>query len=86
MICYLTMAEVLDLHAKLIQQSGGSAGILDAGLIDSALCQPQATFGGQDLYPTLAEKAAALGFSLVLNHAFVDGNKGLHMPRWKPSW
>jgi len=72
---YLDTDEVIRLHEMLIQQSGGSAGIRDRGLIDSALFQPQATFGGQDLYPTIAEKAAALGFSLAMNHAFIDGNK-----------
>ena len=50
-------------------------GVRDAGAVESAVAQPQMTFGGEDLYPTLAEKAAALGFSLVKNHAFADANK-----------
>lgn len=72
---YLTTDEVIQLQERLIQTSGGSPGIRDRGLIDSAVFQPQATFGGQDLLPTIVEKAAALGFSLAMNHAFVDGNK-----------
>jgi death-on-curing protein len=72
---YLALDEVIQLHEQLILLSGGSSGILDRGLIESALYQPQATFGGHDLCPTLEEKAAVLAFSLALNHAFVDGNK-----------
>jgi len=72
---YLTVAEVIDLQVAIILQSGGSPGIRDRGLIDSALAQPRAAFGGQELHPTLVEKAAALGYSLAMNHAFVDGNK-----------
>ena len=75
MIRYVTLEEVLELHRLLLEQSGGLAGIRDLGALDSALAQPQMAFGGQELYPGLAEKAAALGFSLVCNHAFVDGNK-----------
>jgi death-on-curing protein len=72
---YLTTDEVIQLHEWIIQQTGGGAGIIDRGLIDSAVYQPQATFGGHDLCPTLADKAAALATSLTLNHGFVDGNK-----------
>ena len=72
---YLTTDEVVRLHGLLIQQSGGSPGVRDRGLVDSAVYQPRATFGGHELHPTLAEKAAALGYSLAMNHAFVDGNK-----------
>jgi death on curing protein len=71
----LTLDEVLDLHRLLITQSGGSLGIRDLGALESALAQPRMTFGGEDLYPTVVEKAAALGFSLVNNHPFLDGNK-----------
>lgn len=66
---------VLEQHADLIRETGGSAGIRDLGLLASALAQPEMTWGGQDLYPTLPEKAAVLAFSLVSNHPFVDGNK-----------
>jgi len=72
---YLGVEEVVLLHESLILQSGGSPGIRDAGLIDSAVQQPRATFGGVELYPTLVEKAAALACSLAKNHAFVDGNE-----------
>jgi death-on-curing protein len=72
---YLTLGEVVDLHRRVLAQSGGASGIRDLGLLESALAQPAATFGGADLHATVIEKAAALGFSLVANHAFVDGNK-----------
>ena len=72
---YLTVAEVLSLHQLLIEQTGGAAGIGDLGALQSAVAQPQMTFRGDDLYPSLAEKAAALCFSLVANHPFLDGNK-----------
>lgn len=72
---YLTLEEVLLLHARLIQRTGGSGGVRDLGLLDSALARPQATFGGEDLYPSLWSKAAALMHSLIKNHPFVDGNK-----------
>ena len=72
---WLQLAEVLELHRRLIDQSGGKAGIRDLGLLEASLAQPRQTFGGIDLYPELIEKAAALGFSLIQNHPFVDGNK-----------
>jgi death-on-curing protein len=72
---YLTLAEVIELHQALIQQAGGEWGIRDAGGLESALAQPRMTFDGKELYPTLVEKAVALGFSLIQNHPFVDGNK-----------
>lgn len=72
---YLTLEEVLDLHARVLQQSGGMPGVRDQNALDSAIVQPMMAFGGQDLYPTMADKAAALGFSLVMNHPFFDGNK-----------
>jgi death-on-curing protein len=72
---YLTLAEVLFLYRQIIAQSGGTAGLLDKAALESALAQPRMTFGGQELYPTIASKAAALGFSLITNHPFVDGNK-----------
>jgi death-on-curing protein len=74
-IRYLVLDEVLKLHHRLIEQSGGTTGIRDLGGLESALAQPQMTFSGQELYPTIAEKAAALGFSLIMNHPFLDGNK-----------
>ena len=72
---YLSVTEVLDLHQRLIQQSGGSEGLRDRGALVSAVRQPQMEFGGEELYSSTAEKAAALGFALIQNHPFVDGNK-----------
>jgi len=72
---YLTLGEVVTLHRRVLAQSGGANGIRDLGLLESALAQPKATFDATDLHPTVIEKAAALGFALVANHAFVDGNK-----------
>ena len=72
---YLTLNELLQLHQYLIEQSGGSAQIHSIEALESALAQPRMTFGGEDLYPTIIGKAAALGFSLIRNHPFVDGNK-----------
>jgi death-on-curing protein len=72
---YLDLAEVLAIHAEMIRLFGGTPAILDIGKVQSAVAQPQMTFGGQDLYPTIVEKAAALAFSLTTNHGFQDGNK-----------
>ncbi|HEV8711838.1 MAG TPA: type II toxin-antitoxin system death-on-curing family toxin [Candidatus Binatia bacterium] len=71
----LTLNEVLALHGQVIAQSRGAVGILNLPALESALAQPRMTFGGDDLYPTLGEKAAALGYSLIKNHPFIDGNK-----------
>jgi death on curing protein len=72
---YLTLLEVLELHRRIIEQSGGALGIRDLSLLESAIAQPRMTFGGEELYPSLTEKSAALGFSIIMNHPFVDGNK-----------
>lgn len=72
---FLALAEVLTLYERVVAVGGGAFGIRDLGALRSAVAQPHATFDGRDLYPTLAEKAAALSFSLILNHPFVDGNK-----------
>lgn len=72
---FLTLDDVLALHAGSIQSFGGDAGIKDLGLLESALGMPQSTFDGQDLHETLAEKAAAYLYHIVKNHPFVDGNK-----------
>lgn len=71
----LTKQQVMLLHKDIIAESGGSAEIRDEGLLDSALNAPFQTFSETELYPTLIEKAARLGYSLIKNHAFVDGNK-----------
>ncbi|MDB9540952.1 type II toxin-antitoxin system death-on-curing family toxin [Anabaenopsis tanganyikae CS-531] len=75
MIRYLLLIEVIELHRQIIEQSGGALGIRDLGAVESALAQPRMTFGGEELYPTLVDKAAAMGFSLIMNHPFIDGNK-----------
>lgn len=67
--------KVLLLHQLIIEESGGSNEIRDLGLLDSALNNAFQTFDGKELYPTKEEKGAQIGFSLVSNHAFVDGNK-----------
>ena len=72
---YLTLAEVLQLHARVISQTGGLGGLRDVGALESAVAQPRMTFGADDLYPTLEEKASTLGFSLICNRPFLDGNK-----------
>jgi death-on-curing protein len=72
---HLSLAEVAELHRLVIEAAGGIHGIRDLGALESAIAQPRMSFGGEDLYPTLIEKAAALCFSLVLNHPFLDGNK-----------
>ena len=71
----LTKQQVILLHKEIIAASGGSSEIRDDGLLDSALNAPFQTFSGTELYPTILEKAARLGYSLIKNHAFVDGNK-----------
>jgi len=79
---YLTIAEVIRLHAAVVADTGGAKGVRDLGALESAVAQPRMTMGGVNLYGTIEEKAAALCYSLVLNHPFEDGNKrighGLH--------
>ena len=72
---YLSISETLELHERLIASSGGATGIRDLGALESAVSQPHASFSGHDLYPDVVAKAAALCFSLVMNHPFIDGNK-----------
>jgi death on curing protein len=72
---YLILSEALELHRRIVGQSGGALGVLDLGALESALAQPRMTFGGRELYPSIADKAAALGYSLIQNHPFLDGNK-----------
>jgi len=71
----LTIDVVLELHAQMIEAYGGSTGVRDVGLLDSALAMPQAAFGGQYVHESLAEMAGAYLFYLCKNHAFIDGNK-----------
>ncbi|WP_129633868.1 type II toxin-antitoxin system death-on-curing family toxin [Candidatus Oscillochloris fontis] len=72
---YLTLTDLLALYEAVMADSGGLIGLVNQGMLESALAQPQATFDQQDLYPSLIEKTAALGFTLIRNHPFVDGNK-----------
>ena len=72
---YLTLSEVLEVHRQVMAQSGGAEGLMHLSALESALAQPQMTFGGAELYPTLVDKAAALGYALIKNHPFLDGNK-----------
>ena len=71
----LSKSQILMLHTALIAQTGGIDGVRDEGLLDSAINAPFQTFAEQDLYPTVLEKAARLGFGLISNHPFLDGNK-----------
>ena len=77
----LTKEQVIKVHNSLIKATGGTDGVRDEGLLESAIEAPFQTFGGSDLYPSLIRKAAQLGYSLVSNHPFVDGNKriGIHI-------
>lgn len=72
---YLTLVQLLEIHQRVIQQSGGAAGILRLDGLEAALAQPRQTFEAVELHATLVEKAAALGYALISNHPFVDGNK-----------
>lgn len=72
---HLVLAEVVELHRRLLQVTGGASGLRDLSALESAIAQPQATISGVDLYPSLAEKATALCFPLIQGHPFVDGNK-----------
>ena len=72
---YLALNEVLELYRRIMEQTGGLVGIHDLHALESALAQPRATFSSVDFYPTAVDKASALGFSLIQNHPFTDGNK-----------
>jgi death on curing protein len=72
---FLTLEEVILIHQDQIISFGGSNGIRDQGLLESALAQPQVTFGGQFLHPNIHQQAAAYLYHLVMNHPFIDGNK-----------
>ena len=71
----LTKEHILTLHKALIEEYGGTSELRDEGLLDSAIGTPFQTFGGADLYPTIVDKACRLGYGLIKNHPFVDGNK-----------
>lgn len=71
----LSIQHIIMLHDVLLKETGGASGLKDEGLLESAANVPFATFGGNDLYPTIQQKGARLGLGLIKNHAFVDGNK-----------
>ena len=71
----LTKRQILLLHDQLVAETGGTSGLRDEGMLDSALNAPFQSFGGVDIYPSLQQKAARLCFGLVKNHPFIDGNK-----------
>lgn len=75
----LSRDKVLVLHELITEETGGDPSVRDMALLDSALESAYATFGGEELYPTREEKGARLAFSLIANHAFVDGNKRIGM-------
>lgn len=71
----LSIEQVIEIHRRVVRQSGGSLGLRDRGALESSVLQPLQVFADQELYPSLVEKAAALGYFLIQNHPFVDGNK-----------
>ena len=71
----LSKEQILMLHKQLIEQTGGSDGVRDYGLLESAVESPFQSFDGEELYPTIQAKAARLGYGLIKNHCMVDGNK-----------
>ena len=77
----LTKEQILLLHSDLISAHGGGDGIRDESLLDSAVATPFQTFDGQSMFPSIQQKAVRLGFGLIMNHPFVDGNKriGVHV-------
>ena len=78
-ISVISTAGVMAIHELITEKSGGSPNIREKGLLESALAAPFQSFAGIELYPTVLEKGAMLGYSLVSNHAFVDGNKRIGM-------
>ena len=72
---YLGLGDILELYRRIMEETGGATGVRDLNGLQSALAQPRMTFEGNDLYPSVAAKAAALGFSLIMNHPFLDGNR-----------
>ncbi|MBQ7624571.1 MAG: type II toxin-antitoxin system death-on-curing family toxin [Clostridia bacterium] len=75
----VTKEQAVKIHRLITDETGGDPGLRDPGLLDSALSGAFQSFGGKELYPTLEEKAARIGFSLISNHAFTDGNKRIGM-------
>ena len=76
----LTKDQIILLHEHLISEFGGSSGIRDEGLLESAINSPLQSFDGIDFYPTIIDKSVRLGFGLIKNHPFIDGNKRIGTP------
>ena len=72
---WIDVEDIILIHSKIIQKSGGIAGLRDRSCLESAVAAPMQSFGGQDLFPSDVEKIARLGYGLATNHAFLDGNK-----------
>ena len=83
---YLTLGEVLELHRRIMAETGGAAAVRDLGALESAVAQPRMTVGGRDAYPTIESKAAALAFALIQNHPFLDGTSASGMLPWRRFW
>ena len=77
---YINKQQIIKIHCRIIKEFGGIDGIRDESMLDSALANPLQTFAGNDLYPDITEKIVKLGYSIIKNHPFLDGNKrtGLH--------
>ena len=80
---YLSAGEVLDLYRRVIEDSRGASGVRELSALLSSIAQPRMTFEGQDLYPALAEKASALGFSTVMNTPSLIETSGQPTQQWK---
>jgi death-on-curing protein len=78
---HISIEQIIEIHNRLLNQSGGSEGVRDMNLLDSAIMSPFQTFGGAELYPSLHSQAAQMGYQLINNHPFLDGNKrtGIHI-------
>ena len=72
---FVSKSMVLSIHARQIERFAGTPGVRNEGLLESALAQPQATFGGDFLHPTISEQAASYLYHIAINHPFIDGNK-----------
>ena len=72
---YLSVEQIIEMHDRLIEKTGGTHGLRSRALLESAMAAPFQTFDGMDLFPSVYQKAARLAFGLVKNHAFLDGNK-----------
>ena len=85
MIRYLLLGEIIELNRLIMKEADQNVGLLNIGLLESAMAQPRMTFGGKDLYASLSEKAASIGFAIINNHPFADGNKRLGHAAMEPS-